>query len=71
MSPYLMNYREGKKFFSYNLQARTHLFCSLQQLYERVLQRKFTVVSLQDFLKWYEQNRLQNEQIALTPQAVF
>lgn len=69
-SSYLMN-TVKETFFSYISKPEHISFCSLQQLYERALQRKFTVVSLQDFLKWYEQNRLQNEQISLTPQAVF
>jgi DNA helicase II / ATP-dependent DNA helicase PcrA len=69
-SSYLMN-TVKETFFSYKRETEYISFCSLQQLYERVLQKKFIVVSLQDFLKWYEQNRLQNEQITLTPQAVF
>lgn len=69
-SSYLMN-AVKETFFTYTKKAKHISFYSLQQLYEHVLQKKIVVVSLQDFLKWYEQNQLHNEQIALTPEAIF
>lgn len=69
-SSYLMN-AVKETFFTYTKKTEHISFFSLQQLYENLLQKKFMVVSLQDFLIWYEQNQLHNEQISLTPQAIF
>lgn len=69
-TPFLMNeVRESVSLFNNRVQYIS--FCSLQQLYENVLQEKYNVVNLQDFSNWYKRNELQNELYPFSPQEIF